>query len=131
MPKFLTCLSTILLVVLPPLTEVASAADQTKDDDRLRNCGMVLKEILDVPDNIPQNLLDKADCVVVFPSVLKAAFIHHEQDKIRSLSTDLKTEAAALKSHHRGSAPWAFEIVALAARHSAPPVASANDERGL
>src|SRR5258707_2741051 len=36
---------------------------------------MVLKEILDVPDNIPQGLLDKADCVVVFPSVLKAAFI--------------------------------------------------------
>jgi SH3 domain-containing YSC84-like protein 1 len=36
---------------------------------------MVLKEILDVPDDIPQDLLDKADCVVVFPSVLKAAFI--------------------------------------------------------
>jgi lipid-binding SYLF domain-containing protein len=34
-----------------------------------------LKEILNVPDNIPQDLLDKADCVVVFPSVLKAAFI--------------------------------------------------------
>jgi lipid-binding SYLF domain-containing protein len=34
-----------------------------------------LKEILDVPDNIPQGLLDRADCVVVFPSVLKAAFI--------------------------------------------------------
>ncbi len=75
MRKFLTCLSSILLVVLPPLTEVASATDQTKDDDRLRNCGTVLKEILDVPDNIPQDLLDKADCVVVFPSVLKAAFI--------------------------------------------------------
>ncbi len=75
MRKFLTCLSTILLVVLPPLTEVASASDQIKDDDRLRNCGTVLKEILDVPDNIPQSLLDKADCVVVFPSVLKAAFI--------------------------------------------------------
>jgi lipid-binding SYLF domain-containing protein len=75
MRKFLTCLSTILLVVLPPLTEVANASDQTKDDDRLRNCGTVLKEILDVPDNIPQDLLDKADCVVVFPSVLKAAFI--------------------------------------------------------
>ncbi len=75
MRKLLTCLSTILLVVLPPLTEVASASDQTKDDDRLRNCGTVLKEILDVPDNIPQDLLDKADCVVVFPSVLKAAFI--------------------------------------------------------
>jgi lipid-binding SYLF domain-containing protein len=75
MRKFLTCLSSILLVVLPSLTQVASAADQTKDDDRLRNCGTVLKEILDVPDNIPQDLLDKADCVVVFPSVLKAAFI--------------------------------------------------------
>jgi len=54
---------------------VARASDPTKDDERLRNCGAVLKEILDVPDNIPQDLLDKADCVVVFPSVLKAAFI--------------------------------------------------------
>jgi lipid-binding SYLF domain-containing protein len=75
MRKLLSCLSTMLLVVLPLFTEVANASDQAKDDDRLRNCGTVLKEILDVPDNIPQNLLDKADCVVVFPSVLKAAFI--------------------------------------------------------
>ena len=75
MRKLLPCLSTIILAVLPLITDVASASDQAKDDDRLRNCGMVLKEILDVPDNIPQDLLDKADCVVVFPSVLKAAFI--------------------------------------------------------
>jgi SH3 domain-containing YSC84-like protein 1 len=75
MRKLLPCLSCILLAVLPLLAEVASASDQTKDDDRLRNCGTVLKEIIDVPDNIPQSLLDKADCVVVFPSVLKAAFI--------------------------------------------------------
>jgi SH3 domain-containing YSC84-like protein 1 len=74
MRKLLTCLGSILFV-LSPLAEVASAADQAKDDDRLRNCGTVLKEILDVPDDIPQDLLDKADCVVVFPSVLKAAFI--------------------------------------------------------
>jgi lipid-binding SYLF domain-containing protein len=73
--KLLPCLSSLLLVVLPLLTEVAGASDQTKDDDRLKNCGTVLKEILDVPDDIPQDLLDKADCVVVFPSVLKAAFI--------------------------------------------------------
>ncbi len=70
-----SCMASILLAVLPFFAEVSSAADQTKDDDRLRNCGMVLKEILDVPDNIPQDLLDKADCVVVFPSVVKAAFI--------------------------------------------------------
>jgi lipid-binding SYLF domain-containing protein len=75
MRKILSSLSGILFVVAPLFAEVASAADHTKDDDRLRNTGTVLKEILDVPDNIPQDLLDKADCVVVFPSVLKAAFI--------------------------------------------------------
>ncbi len=75
MQKLLTCLSCILFAIAPLFAEVANASDQTKDDDRLRNCGTVLKEILDVPDNIPQDLLDKADCVVVFPSVLKAAFI--------------------------------------------------------
>jgi len=75
MRKLLTYLSCILFAVAPFFAEVASASGQTKDDDRLRNSGTVLKEILDVPDNIPQGLLDKADCVVVFPSVLKAAFI--------------------------------------------------------
>ena len=75
MRKLLSCLSSVLLVALPLFAEVANASDKTKDDDRLKNCGTVLKEILDVPDNIPQGLLDKADCVVVFPSVLKAAFV--------------------------------------------------------
>jgi SH3 domain-containing YSC84-like protein 1 len=75
MRKLLPCLSIILLALVALLGEVASASDQTKDDERLRNSGTVLKEILDVPDNVPQDLLDKADCVVVFPSVLKAAFI--------------------------------------------------------
>src|SRR6202166_2940395 len=75
MRKLLSCLSSIFLAILPIFAEVASASNQNKDDDRLRNCGTVLKEILDVPDDIPQGLLDKADCVVVYPSVLKAAFI--------------------------------------------------------
>jgi SH3 domain-containing YSC84-like protein 1 len=65
----------LLFVVLPILSSSASAANPEKDEDRLRNSGTVLKEILDVPDDIPQDLLDKADCVAVFPSVLKAAFI--------------------------------------------------------
>jgi SH3 domain-containing YSC84-like protein 1 len=51
------------------------ADDKVKDEDRLRNSGTVLNEILRAPENIPQDLLDKADCVVVFPSVLKAAFV--------------------------------------------------------
>src|SRR3982075_2023208 len=75
MRKLLTYLSSILFAVAPVFAEVASASDQTKDDERLRNSGTVLKKILDVPDSIPQDLLDKADCVVVFPSVIKAAFV--------------------------------------------------------
>src|SRR3977135_1607185 len=75
MRKTMSCLSGTVLLAVTLLAQVASASDQTKDDERLRNSGAVLKEILDVPDSIPQDLLDKADCVVVFPSVLKAAFI--------------------------------------------------------
>jgi len=75
MRKLLAYLSSILLAAVPLFAGVASASAQTKVDDRLKDSGRVLKEILDVPDSIPQELLDKADCVVVFPSVLKAAFI--------------------------------------------------------
>src|SRR6266481_10192691 len=75
MRKTMSCLNSIVLLALPLFTQLASACDRTKDIDRLRNSGTVLKEILDVPDNMPQVLLDKADCVVVFPSVIKAAFI--------------------------------------------------------
>ena len=60
------------------LSSVASAAEtkeKEKQEDRLRNSGTIMSEILKVPDDIPQDLLDKARCVVVIPSVLKAAFI--------------------------------------------------------
>jgi SH3 domain-containing YSC84-like protein 1 len=75
MKRIVTFLMTTLFMTLPILSVPALAAEPQKDEDRLRNSGTVLKEILDVPDDIPQDLLDKADCVVVFPSVLKAAFI--------------------------------------------------------
>src|SRR5207237_9347346 len=58
----------------------------------------------------------------------RAAFIHHEQHKIRGLSTYLKAEASTLEGHHRGSAPRSLEVFTLAARHSTPPVSPANDE---
>jgi lipid-binding SYLF domain-containing protein len=49
---------------------------QKKEDDRLKESHTVLKEILGMPDKgIPRDLLDKAECVVVYPSVKKAAFI--------------------------------------------------------
>lgn len=46
---------------------------QGKEEDRLRACATVLKEIIDIPDDIPSDLLDKAECVVVFPDVKKFA----------------------------------------------------------
>jgi SH3 domain-containing YSC84-like protein 1 len=54
----------------------AKAPDKAKaEQDRLQNADSVMTEILKVPDNIPQDLLDKARCVIVMPSVLKAAFV--------------------------------------------------------
>jgi lipid-binding SYLF domain-containing protein len=50
------------------------AMGQSKEVKRLQASGEVLKEILNIPDNIPQELLDKADCVIVMPSVKKGAF---------------------------------------------------------
>ena len=52
-----------------------SADDNGKETDRVENAGKVAQEIMNVPDDIPQSLIDKADCVIVLPSVLKAAFI--------------------------------------------------------
>jgi lipid-binding SYLF domain-containing protein len=75
MKKTISYLMSMLLAVVAICPSFAFAADNEKDASRLENSGTVLKEILDVPDDIPQDLLDKADCVVVFPSVLKAAFI--------------------------------------------------------
>ena len=75
MKNLIACLLGITLILLPTVSSVARAANKDKDEDRLKDCGTVLKEILDIPDNIPQDLLDKADCIVVYPSVLKAAFV--------------------------------------------------------
>lgn len=64
MISFLMAFSLLAL----PLT-----AEEKKEAERLDNCGTVLKEILDIPDDIPTDLLDKAECVIVIPSVLKFA----------------------------------------------------------
>jgi SH3 domain-containing YSC84-like protein 1 len=47
---------------------------QQKEQQRVHNAGTAIKEILNVPDDIPQQLLDKAECVIVLPSVVKFAF---------------------------------------------------------
>ncbi len=49
-------------------------ADNQKEQGRVKDSGDVLKEILNIPDDIPQDLLDKAECLVILPSVKKGAF---------------------------------------------------------
>jgi SH3 domain-containing YSC84-like protein 1 len=68
--RMISSLMALAIVALP-----LSAANDKKETDRLENCGTVLKEIMDIPDDIPQDLIDKAECVIVYPSVLKAAFV--------------------------------------------------------
>ncbi len=63
------CLTLSLCLVLG---SSALAADN-KEQSRLENCAVVMQEILDVPDNIPQELLEKAECVIVIPSMTKVA----------------------------------------------------------
>jgi lipid-binding SYLF domain-containing protein len=57
------------------LLSARNPSNVREEDERLQNSGKVMQEILNVPDDIPQELIDKARCVVVMPSVLKAAFV--------------------------------------------------------
>src|SRR6266478_3665761 len=69
MKKITAC---FLAVVL--LGASAFAAKDGKEQERVKEAGDVLKEILNIPDDIPQDLLDKAECVIILPSVKKGAF---------------------------------------------------------
>jgi lipid-binding SYLF domain-containing protein len=53
----------------------AKPAEDAKIQNRLQDASAVFTEITNIPDRIPQDLLDKARCVIVMPSVLNAAFI--------------------------------------------------------
>jgi lipid-binding SYLF domain-containing protein len=52
-----------------------STAGGANMGNRLENCGLVLEEVLNVPEDIPQHILDRAECVIVIPSVVKIAFV--------------------------------------------------------
>lgn len=67
--RIISLMMAVAMIALPV------AADEKRSEvQRLENCGTVLKEILDMPDDIPSDLLDKAECVIVIPSVVKFAF---------------------------------------------------------
>jgi lipid-binding SYLF domain-containing protein len=64
-----------LLIVLVALasTPMSFASGNSKEVDRVKDAGVVMKEILNIPDDIPKDLLDDAECVIVLPSVKKLA----------------------------------------------------------
>src|SRR5271170_6107073 len=64
----------VLLVAVCLLAFLAFAAENEREEERVKDAGEVVKEILNIPDDIPQDLLDKAECVVILPSVQKGAF---------------------------------------------------------
>src|SRR6202158_5206760 len=68
MKNILSLLFMVALFCLP-------ASAQKDENNRIENAGKVMVEILNVPDDIPADLLDEAECVIVLPSVMKAAFI--------------------------------------------------------
>ncbi len=70
MKKALASLMSLWLAALP-----LAAGEKTKMEERLEDCGTVMKEILAMPDTISKDILDKAVCVMVIPAVKKGAFI--------------------------------------------------------
>jgi SH3 domain-containing YSC84-like protein 1 len=69
MKKLMACLLIVLMSAV-----AAFAATDEREEERVKDSGEVLKEILNIPDDIPQDLLDKAECVIILPSVKKGAF---------------------------------------------------------
>ena len=69
MKKFMVCFAVLLMS-----TATTFAANDEREEARVKDAGTVLKEILNIPDDIPHDLLNKAECVIILPSVLKGAF---------------------------------------------------------
>lgn len=85
------------LVITLLLAFPTFAVEQSKEQKRLEACGHVLKEILDIPDGIPKDLLNKAECVIVIPSVLKFAI---------GVGGDFGRGAITCRSGQHFTGPW-------------------------
>lgn len=75
----------------------AAAQEAEKETDRLRNAAVVLREIFGMPDGIPADLLDRAECVIVFPSVKKFAI---------GLGASYGRGAIVCRTGERFDGPW-------------------------
>src|SRR5579863_9990013 len=65
----------ILFACVGLVAAASALAANNKEQKRLHNAGVVMQETMNTPENIPQEVMEKAECVIVFPSVLKAAFV--------------------------------------------------------
>lgn len=88
----IAALFAIFLLAMPSF-----AAEQTREQKRLEACGEVLKEILDIPDDLPKGMLNKAECVIVIPSVLKFAI---------GIGGDFGRGAIICRSGEHFTGPW-------------------------
>src|SRR5271168_4611105 len=68
MKKLIVCFAVLLM------SATTFAANDEHEEARVKDAGTVLKEILNIPDDIPHDLLNKAECVIILPSVKKGAF---------------------------------------------------------
>jgi lipid-binding SYLF domain-containing protein len=65
----------ILIALVVLLSTTAALADRDADLDRLQESATVIKEIMSAPDKgVPEEVITKAQCIAVIPSMLKAAF---------------------------------------------------------
>src|SRR5580692_2804556 len=73
------------------------ARQLNKEQRRLEECGVVMQEVLNIPDNIPHELLEKAECVIVIPSVKKLAF---------GIGADYGRGAMVCRTGEKFRGPW-------------------------
>jgi lipid-binding SYLF domain-containing protein len=87
----------IVIAAALAVVVVSSAHAQNKEKERLQKAATVMDEILNVPDNVPQDLLDKAECIIVLPSVKKFAL---------GIGGSYGAGAMICRSGEKFSGPW-------------------------
>lgn len=70
-----TICGVFMAILLISSTAFGETKETRKQEDRLQDSGQVISEVLNMPDSIPHHVLDRTKCVVVVPSVRKAAFV--------------------------------------------------------
>src|SRR6202789_1380193 len=70
---FLTCSALVLFLIMPAVSFASS--DKEDDVNRAQRAATVFQEIMNAPDSIPQDVLNKAQCIAIIPGDKKFAFI--------------------------------------------------------